>query len=159
MKRGRRENGSVRPARKPRVLKSRVHELHFTTVLQVPLGEREEALAGLERSHVKAPREETAGQLTGTASDLEYPVTAFEPRVLAGTIDELVRIRGTATVILGSHVVKDTPIPACGSSFRHACNVEDGPDGISSEQDAVRPSRSHATARRHSRLPAPAPRI
>ena len=137
MKRGRREHRSEALVRKLRVLKPHVHKLHLSRASQLVLGERYEALSGLDPHDMEAPSNEPTRQLAASAADLEHPVTALQVRDLTGVRDELLGIGRTAAVILRGHVIEHRAIAPRGWLFAHPRNV---PIAVAAELPARSPS-------------------
>ncbi|HEX2822777.1 MAG TPA: hypothetical protein VHO07_21800 [Streptosporangiaceae bacterium] len=110
VKSGRREHGPKLLAGKQCILKLSVHEFHFSGTVQVLPGQCDEALARFECCDVQAPSEEAARQLAASAPDLKYMITAADPCDQARLVDEFVRIRRTAAVVLSRDLIKNLAV-------------------------------------------------
>ena len=77
-------------------------------------GSPESFVDGLERCDVQAPCDKAARQLAAAAPDLEHMITAPDPCDLTSLIDEFVRIRGTAAVVLSRDSIKNSAVTTCG---------------------------------------------
>jgi hypothetical protein len=113
VKRGRREHGLKSPGGQQGILKLSVHEFHLSSTFQVLPGQRYEALAGFECCDVQAPGDEGACQLAASTPDLEYVITAADPRNLASLVHELARISRTVAVVLRRDLIENLAGTTC----------------------------------------------
>jgi hypothetical protein len=75
--------------------------------------------SGLDGRDPKSPGHKAACELTAAAADLEHPITAYEARDPAGTVDELIGMRRTVAVVFGGDFVEQPAVPPRGSDLRH----------------------------------------
>jgi hypothetical protein len=130
VERGRAEHRTEPPARQRRVLEPGVDEIHPPGAGQVLPGQGDQARPGLDRGHVQAPGEQAAGQLAGSAADLEHGVAARDPGDLAGPVDQLAGIGRAVAVVLRRDPVEDRAVtPGRGSWRRHAADPRQLPGG------------------------------
>jgi hypothetical protein len=110
VERGSGEHGAKAPPGKLRVLESRVHERHLAGALQVSCGKRKQLRSGLHGDHLQAGRTKIARQLAAATPDLEHEVSRSQSRERARLRDKLLRVSGTATVVLDRHLIEDAPV-------------------------------------------------
>jgi hypothetical protein len=123
-----REDGPEVLAGKSCVLKSRVDELQLARAVESLLGESRQLSARLDRRHAQASSEEAAGQLSGSATDLEHLIAALEAGDPASEIDQLLGVGWAVPVVLGRDPIEDLAVAALQCSVLHAHKVGDAAD-------------------------------
>lgn len=100
------ENGLESASRQLCLLESGVHDLEFAGIAEALTGEVRELGSGLDRGDAKAASEEAAGQLSGSAADLEDVATGLQPGDFTRAVDQVVGIAWAVPVVLRSRLIE-----------------------------------------------------